>query len=98
MMKKNYFVAAVLLLTAMATNAEEKRFVSPDGQIAVTVNDEGGKPVYQVSLGDKDFLGRSPLGLKANFEDLTQGLTLKACNISNVKDAYQLKTFKQKNV
>ena len=97
-MKKNYFVAAVLLLTAMATNAEEKRFVSPDGQIAVTVNDEGGKPVYQVSLGDKDFLGRSPLGLKANFEDLTQGLTLKACNISNVKDAYQLKTFKQKNV
>jgi hypothetical protein len=98
MMKKNYFVAAVLLLTAMATNAEEKRFVSPDGQIAVTVNDEGGKPVYQVSLGDKDFLGRSPLGLKANFEDLTQGLTLKACNISNVKDSYQLKTFKQKNV
>ena len=98
MMKKNYFVAAVLLLTAMATNAEEKRFVSPDGQIAVTVNDEGGKPVYQVSLGDKDFLGRSPLGLKANFEDLTQGLTLKACDISNVKDAYQLKTFKQKNV
>ena len=98
MMKKNYFVAAVLLLTAMATNAEEKRFVSPDGQIAVTVNDEGGKPVYQVSLGDKDFLGRSPLGLKANFEDLTQGLTLKACNISNVKDEYQLKTFKQKNV
>ena len=97
-MKKNYFVAAVLLLTAMATNAEEKRFVSPDGQIAVTVNDEGGKLVYQVSLGDKDFLGRSPLGLKANFEDLTQGLTLKACNISNVKDAYQLKTFKQKNV
>ena len=97
-MKKNYFVAAVLLLTAMATNAEEKRFVSPDGQIAVTVNDEGGKPVYQVSLGDKDFLGRSPLGLKANFEDLTQGLTLKACNISNVKDSYQLKTFKQKNV
>ena len=98
MMKKKTFVAAVLLLTAMVTNAEEKRFVSPDGQVAVTVSDEGGKPVYQVSLGDKEFLRQSPLGLKANFEDLTQGLTLKDCSISSVKDKYQLKTTKQNNI
>ena len=95
---KKTFVAAVLLLTAMVTNAEEKRFVSPDGQIAVTVSDEGGKPTYQVSLGDKEFLGRSPLGLTANIGDLTQGLTMKACNVSTVKDEYQLKTTKQSHI
>ena len=95
---KKTFVAAVLLLTAMVTNAEEKRFVSPDGQIAVTVSDEGGKPTYQVSLGGKEFLGRSPLGLTANIGDLTQGLTMKACNVSTVKDEYQLKTTKQSHI
>ncbi len=91
------FAAAALML-ALTANAEEKRFNSPDGKIEVTVNDEGGKPTYQVSLGGIEFLRRSPLGLTANIGDLTQGLTMKSCDVKTVSDEYSLKTTKQSHI
>ena len=86
---------ALCLLTAQAT---EKTFQSPDGKMAVTVNDEGGRPTYQVTLDGTTFIERSPLGVKMNFGDLSQGLTLKDCKTSTVKDEYSLKTIKQSHV
>ena len=78
--------------------AAEKQFASPDGNIVVTVNDEGGKPTYQVSLGGTVFLESSKLGLNTNIGDLTSGLTIKDCQVSTVKDSYSLKTIKQSQV
>ena len=89
---------AALLLTAMTVGATEKRLDSPDGRMAVTVSDDGGRLVYQVSRGGKVFLDKSPLGLKLNFDDLTQGLTVKDCKVGTVSDEYTLKTIKQGHV
>ena len=75
-----------------------EQFSSPDGTVTVTVNDEGGKPTYQVSLNGVTVLEPSPLGLKANFADLTQGLKLTACQVTTFTDSYDLKTIKQRHV
>lgn len=93
-------VVALFLATALAgpVLATEKRFNSPDGKIEVVLNDEGGRPTYQVNLQGTPFLNPSPLGLKLNFADLTQGLTLKDCAVKTVSDQYELKTWKQSHV
>ena len=98
---KNYRKAILMALaTVMATGAmaEEKTLLSPDGKMSVTISDEGGKPVYQVRRGDVTFLENSPLGVKLNFIDLTEGLTMKSCDVRSVKDEYDLKTTKQSHV
>ena len=66
--------------------------------MTVTVSDEGGHPTYQVTLNGTVFIERSPLGVKMNFGDLTQGLSLKDCQDSKVIDEYTLETIKQRHV
>ena len=90
--------AAALAFAVLTAFATEKSFQSPDGRMSVTVNDEGGVPAYQVVLDGTTFIERSPLGVKMNFGDLSQGLTLKDCQISTVKDEYSLKTIKKSRV
>ena len=97
-MKKRMMTAAALAFAVLTAFATEKSFQSPDGRMSVTVNDEGGVPAYQVVLDGTTFIERSPLGVKMNFGDLSQGLTLKDCQISTVKDEYSLKTIKQSHV
>ena len=97
-MKKRMMTAAALAFAVLTAFATEKSFQSPDGRMSVTVNDEGGVPTYQVVLDGTTFIERSPLGVKMNFGDLSQGLTLKDCQISIVKDEYSLKTIKQSHV
>ena len=89
---------AVALMTAATVGATEKSLTSPDGKMTVTVNDEGGRPVYNIVRNGVVFLEQSPLGLKLDFEDLTEGLTLKDCATETVKDEYTLKTIKQGQV
>ena len=97
-MMKPMMTAAAMALCLLTAQATEKTFQSPDGKMAVTVNDEGGRPTYQVTLDGTTFIERSPLGVKMNFGDLSQGLTLKDCKTSTVKDEYSLKTIKQSHV
>ena len=77
---------ALTMVVATGAMAEEKQLVSPDGRMTVTVSDEGGKPVYSVKRGDVTFIEQSPLGVKLNFIDMTEGLTMKACDVQTVKD------------
>ena len=97
-MMKRMMTAAAMALCLLTAQATEKTFQSPDGKMAVTVNDEGGRPTYQVTLDGTTFIERSPLGVKMKFGDLSQGLTLKDCKTSTVKDEYSLKTIKQSHV
>ena len=94
--------SAILMALSMVVSgsamATEKQFASPDGNLVVTVNDEGGKPVYQVSLGGIAFLNPSPLGLYTNIGELFQNLTMKDCQVRTVNDSYSLKTIKQSKV
>ncbi len=95
---KRLMTAAAMALCLLTAQATEKTFQSPDGKMAVTVNDDGGRPMYQVTLDCTTYIERSPLGVKMNFGDLSQGLTLKDCKTSTVKDEYSLKTIKQSHV
>jgi hypothetical protein len=99
MTKKFLYMAVLSMMTATASvSAEEKEIVSPDGRVTVRVSDEGGTPKYQVSLGGVVFIQPSALGLNLNFDDLTQGLTMTACDVSKLEDEYWLKTTKQSQV
>ena len=91
-------IAVALFMGTMTAQAEEKQFNSPDLNISVTVNDEGGKPTYAVKLQGTTMLERSPLGVKANYADLTQQLTMKSCDVKRVADQYDLKTTKQSHI
>ncbi|MBR0260003.1 MAG: glycoside hydrolase family 97 catalytic domain-containing protein [Prevotella sp.] len=95
---KRMMTAAALALCLLTAQATEKTFQSPDGKMAVTVSDQGGKATYQVTLDGTVFITPSPLGVKMNFADLSQGLTLKDCQTTTVKDEYSLKTIKQSHV
>ena len=99
-----YFTKSILLLSLLMGGnvaslwATEKQFSSPDGKLSVVISDEGGKPAYWVNFGDVAFLKRSALGVKTNYADLKQGLTMKDCTINKVTDEYSLKTIKQSHV
>ena len=91
-------VLAMMALGCLTTMQAAEKITSPDGNLTVIVDNENGTPTYQINVGDVVFLEKSPLGLKLNFEDLTQGLTLKECQVTPVKETYSLKTIKQSNV
>ena len=97
-MKMRKIVLAMMALGCLTTMQAAEKITSPDGNLTVIVDNENGSPTYQINVGDVVFLEKSPLGLKLNFEDLTQGLTLKECQVTPVKETYSLKTIKQSNV
>ena len=98
-MKTKHIMALALLTASLATaSATENQFNSPDGRINVTISDDGDKPAYQVTRDGVAFINASPLGIKLNFADLTQGLTLKDCRVSPISEEYSLKTIKQSHV
>ena len=70
----------VLLLAAVccavSVSAGERRIASPDGRLEVVVSDDGGRATYSVTYDGEVFLKPSPLGLRTNVGDFTQGLTL----------------------
>ena len=84
-MKKNkLLLLACLSLCSTSFWAAEKQIASPDGKMTVTVSDEGGKPVYMITRSSVVFVEKSPLGLNLNMDDLTQGLTMKDCQVKTV--------------
>ena len=95
---KRIMLSSLLALVLVSAAAEEKTFNSPNGQVSVTVTDQGGAPSYHVTLGGTVMIAPSPIGLKLNFSDLTQGLTLKTCQIEKVSDEYHVATIKKSQV
>jgi len=89
--KRTMIMTALTTFTVASAHALEKQIVSPDGQLTVIVSDNGGQPTYQVSRSGQNVLLPSPLGVKLNFADLTQGVTLKDCAVKSVSDSYELK-------
>ena len=75
MMKKIALILSLVLL-ALPVAASEERVTSPDGRLVVTVSDEGAMPTYSVTYDGIPFLWRSPLGLKSDIGDFTQGVRL----------------------
>ena len=82
----------LLLLSVLTLTMQGKETVikSPDGQLAVTVNDEMGQVSYSVTYQGKTFLKPSALGLKTDIGDFTRGLTLKDVKQSKIDKSYQM--------
>ena len=99
-MKNSLGLLGVSLCLALSVQAEERSFVSPDGKIKVVVTDEQGTPDYTVSYNNEVFILQSPLGLKTNIGDFTEGMTLKTANseVKQINEAYELATIKQRKV
>ena len=96
MNKKLLFLSLVAAIAQAQPSQQD--IISPDGRMTVTVTAEGGCPKYEVKMDGQVFIQPSPLGLKMNFDDLTQGLTMTACDVSKYEDEYCLKTSKQSHV
>ena len=92
------FYCSLMAAYAQTQQPSQQEIASPDGKMIVTVTVSDGCPKYEVKLDGEVFIQPSPLGLKMNFDDLTQGLTLKSCEVSKYEDEYCLKTTKQSHV
>jgi hypothetical protein len=98
-MRNMYFLILFLLLTIQSINAQEKRVTSPDGKLIVTVSADSGKPVYSILYNGKTFLEKSPLGLKTNVGDFSEGLVMDPGNVtSNIDETYELPVIKFRKV
>ena len=98
-MKKRILICGVLAMMMASASALEKQVASPDGKLVVTINDNNGKPTYQVSLDGKVFLENSALGLNTNIGDFTQGMTMsEVLEVKAVNDSYQIDRIKKSHV
>ena len=75
--------------------AREATVTSPDGQIVVTINDEGGHVSYAVTLAGQQMLQPSALGFLADFGDFTQGVKIVDTHLDAVSDEYVMRQVKQ---
>ena len=91
-------MTALTTLAVASAYALDTKIVSPNGQIAVAITDEGGRPMYQVERSGQTVLMPSPLGVKLNFADLTEGVKMQDYNVERISDTYDLKTIKQSHV
>lgn len=87
-LKKFVLSLAVAFLCAAPVCADEVK--SPDGKMLVQVYQDGGHPTYSVTYDGKAVILPSPLGLRADLGDLTQGFTQKGVRRSSKDERYTL--------
>ena len=78
--------------------AREASVTSPNGSLTVTVNDDGGKAAYAVSLNGQQMLLPSALGFKADFGDFTEGLRIISTKAEQVDKCYEMRQVKQSHM
>jgi hypothetical protein len=91
----------IIFTSILLVNAQNGTWTlnSPDNKLRVSVSLENGKPAYQVLFNDELFIDKSPLGLKTNAGDFTEGLTVKEEIVRNKLDnTYELPHIKQSKV
>lgn len=100
MIKIKYILVCLLLLGNIGIKAQNTAKVSsPDGKLVVSVTTENGKPYYEISLNGKQFLTKSPLGLKTNVADFSEELNMNA-NSKNLRidENYELPNIKKSKI
>ena len=73
---KRFLLWAGMACACVGVSAATVEFSSPDKKLRVTVADDGGRPVYNVAYDGVVFLENSPLGMRTDLGDWTQGMTL----------------------
>ena len=98
-MRRIGLLTFIVLIFVGFAKAAEKQVTSPDGKLIVSISAENGTPTYSVTLNGKQFLKQSPIGLKTNVGDFTQGLTLgETVGTSKIDNSYELPNIKQSKV
>lgn len=72
MTKKTILLVSALIATSAF--AQQTTVYGPDSMLRVDIDVKAGKPVYSVKYDGKTMLDESPLGLKTNIGDFTQGM------------------------
>lgn len=92
----------LFLLTSIHTILSQAKsnvtIYSPDSLLLVTIDENGGSPVYSITYKGKQMLENSPLGLHTNIGDFSKGLTLESEPSTTVEDCYALQTIKSGHV
>ncbi|WP_405326822.1 glycoside hydrolase family 97 catalytic domain-containing protein [Leeuwenhoekiella sp. LLG6367-2.1] len=99
MSQKNIFTTLIYLILAPSLWSQMPISASsPDGQIQVCIELFEAKPVYSIQLNGKQFLERSPLGLKTSIGDFAQDLAFKKSISNLISESYQLSKSKVSQV
>jgi len=93
---KKRILLPLLLLMPFVTTAKEVQTTSPNGKLVVSINDEGGKATYSITLDGQQVLNPSALGFKANFGDFTQGLRILQEHKKTISKSYAMWQTKSK--
>ncbi len=88
--RRTLLVPALAVLASLPALAKESTVSSPDGQLVVTVNDNGGNANYTLTYAGQTILRTSRLGLKTNIGDFTAGLTLTDVKAGKVDKHYTM--------
>lgn len=98
-MRNVIFCFVIVLFSAPHIKADNKTVVSPNGRLIISVFEQGGKPLYNVTYNGVLFLQNSPLGMKTNAGDFSQGLTMRETVARRViNETYELPSIKQRVV
>ena len=73
-MKKLFL--SIMLTSSVLCWADDVCISSPDGNLMVTVSDAGGRLYYNATLGGKQVIEPSALGLKTSLGDMTKDLSI----------------------
>ena len=95
-MKKILFSLSLLL--PLMAQARLETVSSPNGQLVVTISDEGGHATYAVALNSQPVIFPSVLGFKADFGDFTQGLTITDATQRQHQEDYQMRQVKRSHI
>lgn len=96
---KKQLIAIASAVCSMSVMAADLTVSSPNGNVVVTVSDEGGTPSYRVDLNNVSFLNKSPLGLVTDYGDFTKQMFLSGEAMKNdISESYSLSTIKKSNV
>ena len=93
------FLLLIFCFSLNTIQAQNVQITSPDGKLVVTVFVENGSPFYSVSLNNKQFLEKSPLGINTSIGDFSSELTLNdTVAIKKISDTYFLPNIKKSKV
>ncbi len=95
---KKIFLTLALVVATMSAMAEGLIVKSPDGRLAVEVENVGGKATYAVTYDNVKFLEPSALGVHANVGDFSAGLTMKDHAVKVLDQKYKMRGTKASEV
>ena len=88
----------ILAAIAIGSQAKENNIVSPDGHLAVSVEDRGGQLYYSVAYDGRQMIKPSQLGVIANTGDYSRQLTFKSADTKEVAKDYSMRITKTAQV